>query len=379
MMNKKYNLLKSLSFILASFLISCGIFTDIGGNTQSTTQVVASPFISELYGTSSKTLSLNVSDIDHIAWMSLDQSGDYGYFKVESYTYAGKTTTNSSGTSSAVFKNISLSASTSSSTSSKTLKIVMSYTPSTAITADNKPHEATLNIAYDLPNTGAMTVTLEGYTQGIAESKCAGAASATTVYTYQLSADMDLYVCDSGAITGSLITYSPSTNYTKIDHTQITDDFIFYQVDDGTLCIVGPDNAAGITESIPTFELPVPPVEGLPESLTTLPVSLNTALLAECTIDGSSVLCDNNIVLNIVSGAVPLTLTVTNGTIDPSTQTSDCSSFGIDYPTGDGILSTTSGDTLNLVAWGVIGSNSLIDSYHIDGALVVVKIPLTAK
>ncbi len=366
---------KFLFLIAASFLIaSCGVFTDVGGNTQSTTQVVASPFISALYGTSSKTLSLNVTDIDHIAWMSLDQSGDYNYFKVESYTYGGKTITNSTGTSSEVFKNISLSASSSS--SSKTMQIVMSYTPSTAITADNKPHEATLNIAYDLPVTGAVAVTLEGYTQGIAESKCAGAASATQkTYTFKDN-KLDFYLCDDN----SPLVEANTDITTKTNHAEITMDtgslFTFYQVDDQTLCILGASTTnTSLAPSIPNFDFTGVSKAAADIIGDSIPISLESNSQAACTVSSAGeILCDQDISLSKLLGTVSVSpLTLTNGTTDPTSD--DCNHFPEETGSGD---YNTSTDSLKLIAWGYIIPDSIVDSASLQGgnALVVVEINL---
>lgn len=369
------NCLKLLSLIaLACFTASCGVFSDLGGNTQSTTKIVASSFISALYGTSTKTFSVNVNDVDHIASMGLEQAGDYNYFVINSYTYGGKMKENPYGTSTEIFNNISLPSTGATTSGTKTLQITITYTPLVAIEADNKPHEATLMIAYDLPTTGVIAITLEGYTQGIAESKCAGASvSNAQAYTFTDN-KIDFYLCDDNSplVEANVSDVSTHTNYAEIKM-DAGAQFTFYQVDDSTLCIMG-TNSSGLTPSIPNFDFTAIP-EATAELIgDSIGISLAKNSSAECSLSSGQILCDEDITLTKLLGAVDVSpLTLTNGATQPTSE--DCDHFPAQQGSG-----SYPNDALKLIAWGYIIPSSIVDVEDLQGgnALVVVEINLDA-
>lgn len=371
-----FKILKSLGLFslisIVATLLSCG------SDDQFTNKLVAQPFVSKLFGQTTKTIALSTNEGDQIAWMGLEWSGDFKFFQIERVNGTAPKTISST----TVFNDISVSTNPFDKKEdgmlvSGPLSIAITYKPLTAILSEERPHKAYLLIAYEKPNLGVVRIELQGLTKGINVSKCTRSASSMDTTTYSLkTGSLQLYLCDADVIEGAQVTgKSPSgKENVNLKDIPVEGKFTFYQPDNETVCIL-----SGSTDrepTIPDFDIPVPEgIKGVPAN-TILPVKLPTGSFAECSLDDSgNLLCDKSITLDVFNNAIPVTpLILTNGSIQPVSD--DCPNFG--EISGD----KTFGGDMKLVTWGVVTSNgkeSLTAQFNIDGALIVAILDLVKE
>lgn len=374
--------------IFAVVVFSCASFDQ---QDQFTKKLESSAFVAELYGSSTKTLSINHPDGGHISWMGFVQSNDYDYFKVtkvqvgsetiveDGEEIAGQTYTASPN---AVIKDVTIAASSSDSTDyadgaisvvgSDDFKLTIQYSPLQAIQAENEPHEAYLLINYDAPKLGSLRLKLAGYTQGMKEDKCTQAVSTMDVIAYSVvGSAFDLYFCGAevanvGQDNTTKDTSDPDYHgaSTNLETIPLTDNVItFYQVDAETVCVLSePD------PTFPDFVLPIP--EGL-APIQTMDISMADGSYAECTLDESgNILCDENIQIDALVTLSGLSLS-SEGFTAEELVTSDCPDFGA--ISGSGAFGD---DALTLVLTGRTLSDMNTEAYNIVDSLMVGVIEL---
>lgn len=360
---KNTNYLKLLVFVSFPFLLST-----CGGDSQFTKKLVASPFYAELYGSATKTIALTADEGSHIAWMGLEWVEDYKYFQIAQVSINGEAITPESASSQAILEDISVSSSESASsgtiadsTSGKML-ISLTYSPSVAIDKEDDPHKAYLLIVYDEPKMGTVRVELDGYTRGIAENKCAGVTSADQVsYTFK-EGTFDFYLCaDSDFVVENDPAGRDHVNYASVP---VEGNFIFYQPDSETLCILGA--ADGVDSSIPDFDVDVP--DEVESPIDPIEVKLAEDSLGACTLSDGQITCDGTIEVD-VAGIATVDLSMTTGSVTPESDA--CNTFG--SVSGSG--SFGEGD-LTLIVYGDLGSNTLLEPFGIEFAVVVAEINL---
>lgn len=368
-------------FTLLLGAVACGN-PEVG---QYTNDLQTTPFISKLYGKSTKTIAIQSDAGSHIAWMGLDYSADYKYFRMDRILVNGREETLQAATSSTVKENISVGVPNTNGPAQ--ILVTLTYSPSRAVPAADEPHTAFLLIAYDRPEVGIVRVALSGLTQGISDNKCIAAAQSGKKFTYSLIGDaVDLYLCDDNAVVGqgtdgSVLANDPLRPNTNFKRVPISEDLVFYQPpgDENTVCFVSGNSSDGVAATIPDFALPVPPVQGLPTDLTELDVNMQEGTFVSCPVttdeDGNKVLlCDKSVPLEVLGGVLPLApLTVTNASILPKSD--DCPNFATP-PVGSGNIGD---EDVTLVAWGAIGFSQIIAPYNVDGALVVTTIKMKLK
>lgn len=382
------------------------MFTDMGGNTQSIEQLTVSPFIAELNGSTTKTISLSVENGSHIAWIGFDQSGDYKYFKVDQITTGSRTIENESGSSVEVFENISVSSTTSSS-----LLLTMTYKAKAAMESEDDPFSASLLIVFDYPETKTIQIQLNGYVQGICDD-CR--LSPDHEYVYQAIdgddddtlPDFELYVCDKEAVKitpAEYISNDPLEDGTEpgtyaFSIIPLTDDsdsyFHFYTADKKpNYVVIDAGDGASLEASIPPFDLPA--VVELPGKIDSIPVELEEGTQSICPDDGSGIFnCgtaseDSGILVDVFDHQLNVEpLAVTNGAVDVSVNPSTgCAGFGTWE--GYGILGedidpadeTETDVDLKLIATVIVSESqpTIVTELDtgIDGALIVAVIRLT--
>lgn len=370
-----FKLLKSLGLLsligIVAALLSCG------SDDQFTNKLVAQPFVSKLFGQTTKTIALSTNEGDQIAWMGLEWSGDFKMFQIEQFN--GNAEKQISSTT--VFQNISVNSSLPPYKNEKgtqfningPLNITITYKPAKAIVAEDKPHKAYLLIAYEKPNLGIVRVELLGYTKGIRITKCTRPPSLMEAIPYRLVNDeLKLYVCDSVAVKGADLNDPDGRPFTNFAHVPVEQNFVFYQLDNETVCFLD-DKPNKIAPTIPDFEIPVPQNSSPPPPVEKLKVNLPDNFAGECELNDGQMLCNQTINLEVFGGQVPLSgLLITNGKTTPISR--DCSSF--EELEGSGKFNDAS-ENLKLIAWGEIGSNNpQVNTFHIDGGLVVAIIEL---
>ncbi|OGQ08081.1 MAG: hypothetical protein A3G32_08000 [Deltaproteobacteria bacterium RIFCSPLOWO2_12_FULL_40_28] len=377
---------RNLFFIfLAIFMAACS------GNEQYSKKITSNPFVSELFGETTKTIALKIDESDQIVWMGLEWSADYKYFEVTAVSYNGKDFEPDAEGSQALYENISLTesgASTNLSTSSGVsvanyLLATIKYSPLNAIEADNLPHKGYLLIATE-NRTGIIRVELPGYTQGICDAateECNSVDTGSlTAKTYTLNQDGDgdgtsdfaLYLCDP------LITEVGQNNdevnhaNANIAYVNLDGNFTFYLNSDATEIHFAKVEAQNLEASIPEFEIPVPP--GNYGESAVVPSNFSLDAIME---DGQDVSCAveagifncTGLELEVGGGIIGITpLEVTNGSTNPTST--DCTSFSAGI-SGSGSLDE---DTISVVAWGVVNSSNNVPA--LLDALVVAVIPL---
>lgn len=389
--------LLALLLLLSACSASDSAFTD---------KVAANPFVAELYGNVSETLTINHANNSHVSWMGLMQGNDYQYFKVTK-VQAGTTLVVSDGVdiagttytanSNAIIKDITVGPTADGNNEfvngsinvagDGSLKVTVEYSPLIANNSTTSPHEAYLIVYYDSPSVGALRIKLQGYTDGVKNEKCARAVSTLTPVVYSFNSNQfGFYFCgDQVAVKGqnniaTLPTtdadyHGQSTNLTEIstlDSSGQGQFLTFYQVDDETVCLLSQD-LTGADPSIPEFIFPIP--DGL-APISELDIQMAQGSFAECTLDGSGgILCDSDLLID--TGVVPVSaLTATNGTFSvDDTVTTQCTDFGA--LTGSGTFG--SGTDLTLVMKGTVLSDSNTQSYNIVDALVAAKIQLKCE
>lgn len=367
MKEKFYNYLKILGyFYFLPFLL---LLSPCGGDSQFTKKLMASPFIAELYGSTSKTLALESDDGSHIAWMGLEWVGDYKYFHIDKVNVNGEVITPESVSPQAVLEDISVTPSESASsgtvtdsTSGKFL-ITLTYSPPVAIDTEDDPHKAYLLIVYDKPKKGTVRIELDGYTRGVAENKCAGAASADQVsYTFS-EGKFDFYLCaDSDFVIENDPAGRDHINWAEVP---VEGSFVFYQPDEETLCILGTSD--GVEPSIPDFDVDVP--DEVESPVDPIGVELVDDLLAECSLSGGQITCDQTIDV-LVAGIATVKLSLTSGPVTPASSV--CDTFGATQGSG-----SFPGD-MTLIAYGDLGTNPMLEPFGIENAVVVADMDLIA-
>lgn len=362
-----FKLLKSLGLLslitIVAALLSCG------SDDQFTNKLVAQPFVSKLFGQTTKTIALSTNEGDQIAWMGLEWSGDYKLFQIDRVnTHVPKAIHPTT-----VVENISVSSSPFNNSDgikiNGPLQVTLTYKPNRAISSEDQPHKAYLLIAYDKPNLGVVRVELLGYTRGIRITKCTRPPSIMEPFTYKpVDSKFKLYVCDSQAVTGADINDPEGRASTNIAEITVESNFVFYKLDKETVCFLDdkPNNAL---PSIPDFIIPVPPSSGAP--IDELEVTAKENSAGECSLNNDgNLFCDQRIELDVFGGVVPVKpLTITNGKTTP--VATDCSSF--EELSGEGLFGD---EKLTLIAWGEVEGNNQTKEFKVDGALVVAIIEL---
>lgn len=379
---------KYLKFLALLLCFSLAIpFSSCSKDSQFSTKLTSSSFIAELYGSTTKTLSINTSSDSNVAWVGLAWSGDYKYFEIDEVLLDGETIATNEDGSQEVYEDISVSPSTSSSgtvesETSGQLTFKVTYSPLAAIEADDQPHQAHLLLAYDAPNTGIVRIELNGYTSGICDDEvddCNSVSTDLDIREYTLSQDGDgdgvgdltLYLCDDPLIPS--VGQDNDTTYaaTNVAYVNIEESFYFYFNSSGSEMHISRSDSQGLLPTVPDFLIPVPP--GNYDGVTigddfTLESALTDGQDIICTVTDGNFDC-TGVELTVGGGLVGMTpLQVTNGTIIP--ESADCSSFA-DGVTGSGSLDDTA---MTLVAWAYVNSSNNVPS--LLDALVVVSIPL---
>lgn len=391
MVDLNYNPLKSLkilSILGVALILSCSMFSDMGGNTQSIEQLTASPFIAELNGSTTKTISLSVEKGSHIAWMGFDQSGDYNYFKVEQITIGSRTIENESGSSVEVFENISVSSTTSSS-----LLLTITYKAKKAMESEDDPFSASLLIVFDYPETKTIQIQLNGYVQGVCDD-CV--LQPDHQYVYQAVdndgdsdgfPDFELYLCDAQAIPaselggGTLPDDAISTVDYAFDYIQLPDNpsFVIYSASKKPgYYIIDAGDGSGIEPTIPPFEIPVPGGEPIP----TVEVSLEEGSQAVCPEVDGIISCspetESGIRLYVAGGLLNVEEAfLTNGSL--VAENSECGHFGTWEGSGTvGEDNPESDVDLTLIAITSVSESqsSIVSATGINSALIVAVIRL---
>lgn len=394
-------------FFITTFLclfvgvLSCSA---LQGEDQFTNKTVAPLFTSELYGSTTKSVTVSHQSDSHITWMGFIRSQDYKYFKItkvqvgtqvivsDGVEIDGETYT---ANSNSVVQDLSITASEGGNnefvdgsinvSGSNDLKITVEYSPIKAISSEDEPHEAYLIIYYDSPKVGALRVKLEGYTKGVKDEKCARDVSTMTpiVYTFKNN-EFDFYTCGSEVANtnqNNIADLDPTdpdyhgefanlTPIPTIDSNGNSQSLTFYQVDDETVCLLSKD-LSGDDSSIPAFTFVIP--EGL-APIDELNVKMEAGSFAECSLADGVIYCDANILID--TGVVPVApLTLTNGEFSAEDlTTSECTDFGT--LKGEGSF----GDSeLSLVLKGTMLSDANTQAYNIVDALVAAEIRLECE
>lgn len=395
---KKANLsklMKSLSYFFVFLVVSCSVFTDMGGNTQSLEQLTATPFIAELNSSTTKTIALNVDEKSHVAWIGFDQSGDYKYFKVDQISVNGKVTENETGSSTEVFENMTVSPSTSSSTgtSSYPLLLTITYKAKTAMEAEDDPFSASLLVVFDYPETKTIQVQMNGYVQGICDD-CVLSPDHQYIYEPRDNdgdgfGDIEFYLCDSSAIPASEKENgalpdgtNPETSY-AFDYINLEEgaQIVIYTADKKPgYFIIDAGEEGGLLPTIPDFEIQVPggePVESVD-------VSIEDNTQSICPDEEGVVTCssetDSGISLEVAGGILnvdPMTFT---NTAQLAVSNTECGDFGT--WDGGGTVGADDGDesTADLTVLGIAtisdSQTSIVTETGINGALIVAVIKL---
>lgn len=372
-----------VSFVIVLSFAAC---STLNGEEQFTNKSIAPSLVSELYGSVNQTLTINHEEDSHISWIGFIQSNDFKYFKITKVQVGDEVIVEDgeeidgveyTASSTSVVENISVSSSESANNEYENgtinvagetdLKITVEYSPLVAIDSDTDPHEAYLIVYYDAPTQGAMRIKLNGYTQGVKDSKCTQDVSSMEEIEYEfVESQFDLYFCsaqvaDKGQNNDS--EHGASTNLATIP---VDGTLKAYQADDETVCLVSEPEP-----SIPDFVLPIP--EGL-APIDSMDISMVEGSSAECTVDESgNFTCDGNVELDVLVATSPMT--VTNQTVSAETlQTSDCPDFG--EISGSGAYGD---DEVTLIVYGTVLSDANTEEYGIVDALIVGVLKLQKK
>ncbi|MBI4411090.1 MAG: hypothetical protein HY541_01230 [Deltaproteobacteria bacterium] len=408
MMSKQggfYKFLKLLVFFKLLFLLS-----PCSGDSQFTKKLVASPFIAELYGSATKTIALEADPDSHIAWMGLDQSADWKYFKIDQVTVNGKVTDNETNSSSQIFEDLTFTPSKSSTSgtvsgSDSSFLITMSYKAKVAQEDVDKPFTAYLLIVYDKPKLGTVRIELNGWVRGVCDD-CKVAPDYQ--YVYQAVdhngdgfPDFDLYVCDGQAV--DLAPAEFKSNETLPDDLGTTpadtyaistitlgdaDLFYFYTAEKKPGYVVIDAGDDSLPPSIPLFNLPA--VIELPGGIDEIPIELESGTQAICPDSSGLFSCstddeDSGIPLIVFDESAGLNvdpLAITNGTVSNPTSNGCPDGFGEWSGIGElGVDITESDVDLKLIATAIVSDeqNSIVQGLDsgIEGALILAVIELT--
>ncbi len=401
----RYSFLKYGVFLLLGWT-----FSSCSGSSQNTEKFLPGPFIAELNSKTTKTIALNVDSKSHIAWMGLDQSGDYKYFKIEKVTTNGEVTENESGSANEIFEDINVSPSasnsgaTGSATSSYPLMITVTYKAKQAMEAVDKPFQATLMIVFDNPSK-TMLIQLQGYVEGIC-TDCKVNPDHKYVYNAVDSdgdgfGDIDFYLCDDKAIPSDQKSSEPLQDesvasdpyaFNVVNLTGevqgVSDNpttFIFYTSQKKTgYTIIDAGDDADLLPSVPPFDIEVPGGKPVPK----VDVALEEATQSLCPIDSStgSFTCadsseDSGVLLSVYTGILNVDpMTLTTGEVTPASA--GCDTFGT--WTGSGKIGEDVADSdtdLTLIATAVVSNSqqAVVTAANtgIEGALIVAVIHLT--
>lgn len=382
------NLLKYIgflvSFVVLSYLGACS------ADSQFTKRLAISPFIAELFGETTKTITLETDGCEHYAWLGLEWAADYKFFRIEEVTINGIQSISTGSGSTALFEDISVTSSNRTSgiidrgdTGQILLKI--SYSPLKALEEVDKPHKAYLLAACDSPDIGIVRAELTGMVKGVcnpATEDCnAVDISSLVAKNYELSrdgdgdgtGDMALYLCDDPLIPNAGQANDPAHPGANLAYVNIEENFTFYLNASGSeVHIVRSDNQS-VAPSVPEFGISVPPgtYDGvnISETFPPLPAGLADGQDVKCDVGSDGIFECSGVEIEVGGGVVGVDpLIVTNGTANP--ESTDCESFrgGI---SGSGSLSE---DEITLIGWGVINNSPQVPS--LVDALVVVEIPL---
>jgi len=359
---------------------------------QFTNKIEAPLFVSELYGSSTQTLSINHPDGGHVSWMGFIQSNNYKYFKVTKVQVGSETIVSDgvekegelfTASSNSIIQDIDIGSSESGNNEyvdgsinvagNTDLKITINYAPLQAIEDENTPHEAFLVINYDLPIPGSVLIWLKAETDGTKSEKCTQDPSTMEVIEYRVvDSAFDLYFCSAEVAANNQNNtpqessdpdyHGASTNIASI---AMEDDVItFYKVDDETVCVLTePD------PSIPSFVLPIP--DGL-APIESMDINIMEGSYAECALDpeGGNIFCDANIQIDALVSLTGMTLTNQSYTAD-ELVTNDCPDFGA--ISGSGVFGD---DELTLIFVGKTISDMNTEEYGIVDSLIVAEIAL---
>lgn len=377
-----------LILILCLFSAQC---SSLRGEEQFTNKVVASSFVSELYGTTTQTITINHNEASEISWMGFIQSNNYKYFKITK-VQAGSTTIVEDGqsidgteyvaNSNALIQNFSVNASSSNSSgfangsintgSEGALRVTIQYSPLQAIEAEENPHEAYLIVSYKSPRPGSMRVRLRGFTQGVKDEKCTQAVSTMELFEYKVkNSAFDLFFCSAQVPRfdqSNTPTDSSDPGYhgrnTNVASISLPRDTIqFYKVDEETVCLLSEPEP-----SIPDFVLPIP--DGL-APIETMDISMVEGSFAECSLDADgNIYCDESVLIDALVSLSGFTLS--NGTFTAEDLvTDDCPDFG--PIAGSGAF----GDSeMSLILTGRTLSDQNTEDYNIVDSLIVAEIEL---
>jgi len=354
---------------ITSFSASCS------SNSGSTEQMQASPFVSQLYGSTTKTIAIDLGEIDHVDWMGLNWSGDFKKYEIQAYNVDGSTVSVENAASTNVFEDISITPSISTSgtietTSQNLAYFTITYKPDEAIESEEVPHQANLLI-----HTGSKTINVEllGYTEGVCDEAAgdncffSDTGDLTEKRFTLANNELSLYICHPEITTAGLDN-DPDHPDTNLDQIAVTGDIVVYLSSDGSTGHVVRNDDAGLDATIPGFTIIVPEVEGVPKDYP-LDIELQDNQNVSCDLDGSGGFDCGGIKVLAGGGSV-ITLTdfqISTGTISPTSSQCD---FG--DVSGSGGVDDSS---MTIVGTAEITAN-VLDSFI--NALVVVEMHLTA-
>jgi len=373
---------------LFGFLSSC---SSLDKDRQYTNKVVAPNFVSELYGTSTQTISVAHPEGGHISWMGFLQSNDYKYFQIVKVQVGSQTVVEDgkeingetfSASSNAVVENVEVGKTEKTDTGfvngnvsvsgSSDLKITIRYSPLIAIKAEKKPHDAYLIINYDKPKVGSLRIRLAGFTQGVKADKCTQAVSTMDVIEYNIvNSNFDLYFCGAevGKVGQNNTPQDPSDpNFhgtsTNLASIPVTDPVVtFYQVDDETVCV--------LTSPKPTVEpfmLPIP--DGL-APIDEMAIEITKGSFAECQIDvNKNIICPENIQITALVPVSGLSLR-NSGFSAEELATADCPDFGAINGAGK-----FGDDAMTILLTGRTLKDKQTETYNIVDSLIMAVIKL---
>lgn len=378
-----------LLLLTIGFVSSC---SSLKGESQFVNKVTSPSFVTELYNTTTQTITVRHEKDQHISWMGFVQSHDFRYFKIKKVEMAGQTIVEDGktiaeeeyiATSTSIIEDINVSKSAPANNEfvngsinvagASDLRITIEYSPLKAIKSGDVPHLAYLIIYYDKPQQGAMRVKINGFTQGVKAEKCAQPLETMLITEYSFKNDaFDLYLCAT-EVANTDQDNTPKDPLdpgyhglaTNLASVPVVGNFIFYQPDEETVCILSQPEP-----SVPAFDLPVPPGLGAP--LPSLPVEMQSGSFAECKIDSAGVfVCDGN--LNIKTLVPVSKLSMTNGAVAAEDLvTSECTDFGAIAGAG-----AVGDDDLTLIVHGRVLSDANTEQFNITDAQIVGKIVLT--
>lgn len=374
-MNLQYLHKAILVFSLLVLNIHCG---GVGENTQSTKLLEAKPFVSQLFGETTKTISINVQENERIAWVGLDQSANYKYFAMTKISINGRTRIPKIIDPTDIEKNIIAYAPLRDSDPvlyPNQLLVTLKYSPIQAIENEGKPHKAYLLITHAEPEIKTTRIELKGLTQGVLVSPCTRSPSSMDEVRYSLvNGTIDLYICDKNGVPDSQVNSSlgSKTNLTPVP---IDGDLVFYKPDSETICMMGSDKPGGQPEpTIVDFKLPIPKgISETTDNLGFLDVNVPRGLRAQCSLDIDGKLnCDNTFEVEVYGGGVPVSpFKISNDVENPTAR--DCLDFG--EISGEGAFGSS--DDITLIGWSEVLPNVNTEQFNIDGALVVGVFKLT--